>query len=84
MDELKNVRTLLKKVKTLRNGFKIILGYVLLNLICLTLWDEWGSEMYIELGYLCGSDFEITFNGDTFFVSLFCLLIYWILWGHKK
>ena len=53
-------------------------------MICLTLWDEWGNYFVVEMGTLGGGTFDIWFNDETFFVSLFCLLIYWVLWGHKK
>lgn len=82
MDELKKVRTLLGKVRpilervrSLRNGFKILLGFIILNVVVLILFGDG------ELDFGC---LEIDLNVESLFFSVLCLLIYWFLWGHKK
>tara|TARA_B100000767_G_C19417902_1_gene390711 strand:+ start:296 stop:547 length:252 start_codon:yes stop_codon:yes gene_type:complete len=77
---------ILNEIRNQRTGFKIILGYIILNLMVLTFWDEWGSYerfSFFDLG-LEGGSMNIEFNDKTFWIGILCLLIYWLLWGHKK
>ena len=71
-----NVTDFLKKIRTLRNGFKIILGYILFNCILLI------------IGYEEFDDF-LDYDGDIWIDDLLnfgivLIFIYWLLWGHKK
>ena len=82
-----NFNRILKKIRGKESVFKIILGFVILNLIVLTFWDKWdrtyGKTFYLIEKTQSGS-FKLNFTDDTFWIGVICLFIYWFLWGNEK
>tara|TARA_B110000238_G_scaffold30522_1_gene30859 strand:+ start:298 stop:558 length:261 start_codon:yes stop_codon:yes gene_type:complete len=79
----KEIINKLNKIRNLRTGFKIILGYIILNLIVLTIGGNWSEDIDLYFGKFFG-DVSIVFSMDHFLIGIIFILIYWFLWGHKK
>ena len=77
-----NFNRILKKIRGKESVFKIILGYVILNLVVLTFWDN-GKTFYLIEKTKSGS-FKLNFTDDNFWICVICLFIYWFLWGNEK
>ena len=83
----KMIVKILHRIRNLRTGFKIILGYIILNLMVLIfLYNEYGQSDWVRLtlGNFLGGDITFRFGYDTFWFGILLILIYWFLWGHKR